>query len=84
MRGNFNVTALVKPGATAAVAVLIHPPPHPGDPWEKTIANQRGPNGGGATGPLGLDGPTFVASIGWDWVPGIRDRQIGLWQKVTL
>jgi Exo-beta-D-glucosaminidase Ig-fold domain/Glycosyl hydrolases family 2/Glycosyl hydrolases family 2, sugar binding domain len=84
MRGNFNVTALVKPGAMAAVAVLIHPPPHPGDPWEKTVANQRGPNGGGANGTLGLDGPTFVASIGWDWVPGIRDRQMGIWQKVTL
>ncbi len=33
---------------------------------------------------LGLDGPTFLASIGWDWVPGIRDRQIGIWQKVSL
>jgi hypothetical protein len=84
MRGNFNVTALVKPGATAVLAVLIHPPPHPGDPWEKTVANQRGPNGGGVSGPLGQDGPTFVASLGWDWVPGIRDRQSGIWQKVTL
>ena len=64
--------------------MLIAPPPHPGDPWEKTIANQRGPNGGGPNGPLGQDGPTFVASIGWDWVPGIRDRQIGIWQRVTL
>jgi Exo-beta-D-glucosaminidase Ig-fold domain/Glycosyl hydrolases family 2/Glycosyl hydrolases family 2, sugar binding domain/Glycosyl hydrolases family 2, TIM barrel domain len=84
MRGSFNVTSLVQPGATAAVAILIHPPPHPGDPWEKTVANQRGPNGGGVSGPLGQDGPTFVASIGWDWVPGIRDRQIGIWQKVSL
>jgi beta-mannosidase len=84
IRGIFNVTALVKPGQKAAVAVLIEPPPHPGDPWEKTIANQRGPNGGGVTGPLGQDGPTFVASIGWDWVPGVRDRQMGIWQKVTL
>ena len=84
MRGDFNVTGLVRPGATAALAVLIHPPPHPGDPWEKTVANERGPNGGGANGALGQDGPTFVASIGWDWVPGIRDRQMGIWQKVTL
>ncbi len=84
VRGNFNVTPYVTPGQKAAVAVLILPPPHPGFPWEKTVANQRGPNGGGDTGPLGLDGPTFVASIGWDWVPGIRDRQIGLWQEVTL
>jgi beta-mannosidase len=84
VRGKFNVTALVKPGEKAAVAVLIIPPPHPGDPWEKTVANQRGPNGGGVTGPLGQDGPTFVASIGWDWVPGIRDRQMGIWQGVSL
>ncbi len=84
IRGNFDVTALVKPGKKAALAVLIAPPPHPGDPWEKTVANQRGPNGGGPSGPLGQDGPTFVASIGWDWVPGVRDRQIGIWQKVTL
>jgi beta-mannosidase len=84
IRGVFNVTTLVKPGKKAALAVLIAPPPHPGDPWEKTIANQRGPNGGGPNGPLGQDGPTFVASLGWDWVPGVRDRQIGIWQKVTL
>jgi beta-mannosidase len=84
IRGLFNVTALVKPGKKAALAVLIAPPPHPGDPWEKTIANQRGPNGGGVDGPLGQDGPTFVASLGWDWIPGVRDRQIGIWQKVTL
>jgi len=84
IRGNFDVTALVKPGERTAVAVLITPPPHPGDPWEKTVANERGPNGGGTEGPLGQDGPTFVASIGWDWVPGIRDRQIGIWQGVTL
>ncbi|MBS1875667.1 MAG: glycoside hydrolase family 2 [Acidobacteria bacterium] len=82
--GIFNVTALVKPGTKAAVAVLIAPPPHPGDPWEKTMANQRGPNGGGVDGPLGQDGPTFVAAIGWDWVPGVRDRQIGIWRRVTL
>jgi beta-mannosidase len=84
MRGNFNITSDVKPGGQAAVAVCIIPPPHPGDPWEKTVANQRGPNGGGVSGQLGRDGPTFVASLGWDWVPGIRDRQIGIWQKVTL
>jgi beta-mannosidase len=84
MRGNFNVASAVKAGEKAVVAVLIHPPVHPGDPWEKTVANERGPNGGGTSGQLARDGPTFVASLGWDWVPGIRDRQIGIWQKVTL
>lgn len=33
---------------------------------------------------LCLDGPTFISSEGWDWVPGIRDRNIGIWQDVHL
>jgi len=31
-----------------------------------------------------LDGPTFAAAEGWDWIPGIRDRNTGIWQDVTL
>jgi beta-mannosidase len=31
-----------------------------------------------------LDGPTFLCSIGWDWIPAIRDRNTGIWQKVFL
>ena len=31
-----------------------------------------------------LDGPTFVATEGWDWIPAIRDRDTGIWQPVTL
>jgi beta-mannosidase len=79
-RGIFDVTSLVKPGETAAVAVEIMPPLTPGDPLEQTVANGLGPNGGVLT----ADGPTFTCSIGWDWMPAIRDRNIGIWQKVTL
>jgi len=35
-------------------------------------------------GMLSEDGPTFISSIGWDWVPGIRDRNTGIWQDVKL
>jgi len=31
-----------------------------------------------------LDGPTFVATEGWDWIPAIRDRNTGIWQDVIL
>jgi hypothetical protein len=31
-----------------------------------------------------LDGPTFVATEGWDWIPAIRDRDSGIWQPVML
>ena len=33
---------------------------------------------------LGLDSPTFVASIGWNWIPTIPGREIGIWNDVFL
>ncbi len=80
VRGLFDVTPFVQPGAAAVLAVHILPPLHPGNPQEQTVELGLGPNGGDLT----QDGPTFVASVGWDWIPAIRDREMGLWQKVTL
>ncbi len=80
LRGRFDITKLVKPGQTAVLAVKVSPQPHPGVPHEHTIANGLGLNGGITA----LDGPTFLSTIGWDWLPAIRDRDTGLWQKVYL
>jgi hypothetical protein len=79
-RGIFDVTSYLVAGASNALAVHILPQPHPGETHEKTIANGTGPNGG----VTGLDGPTFLCTIGWDWIPTIRDRDSGIWQEVTL
>lgn len=79
-RGLFDVTPYVAMGQGNALAVEITPQPHPGVPIEQTIANGVGPNGGETA----RDGPTFLCSIGWDWIPGIRDRNMGLWQGVSL
>lgn len=79
-RGIFDVTGLLQPGRRNALAVRISPPPHPGIPHEQSVAAGPGENGGA----LALDGPTFIASEGWDWIPGIRDRNTGLWQGVEL
>ena len=62
------------------MALRISPPPHPGIPHEQSIAAGPGENGGA----LAIDGPTFIASEGWDWIPGIRDRNTGIWQPVEL
>jgi hypothetical protein len=35
-------------------------------------------------GQLGLDNPTFHAAIGWDWLPTIRGRDIGIYNDVYL
>jgi hypothetical protein len=79
-RGIFNVTGVLQPGRANALAVRISPPPHPGIPHEQSIAAGPGENGG----MLALDGPTFIATEGWDWIPGIRDRDTGIWQSVQL
>ena len=79
-RGLFDITPAAAPGRPSVLAVQIFPQPHPGTPVEQTIANGVGPNGGETA----RDGPTFLCSIGWDWIPGIRDRDSGIWQGVSL
>jgi glycosyl hydrolase family 2/Ig-like domain-containing protein len=80
IRGDFDITELVKPGRTTVLAVLVSPQPHPGIPHEHTVADGVGKNGGETA----LDGPTFLSTIGWDWLPGVRDRDTGIWLPVTM
>ena len=62
------------------MAVLITPQPHPGVPHEHTLRDGVGQNGGITA----IDGPTFLSTIGWDWLAAMRDRDTGIWQKVFL
>jgi hypothetical protein len=80
IRGNFDISYNVKPGKKAVIAVLVSPQPHPGVPHEHTLTNGVGLNGGITA----IDGPTFLSTIGWDWLPAMRDRDTGIWQKVFL
>jgi hypothetical protein len=80
LRGKFDVTNLVSATGKNALAVRVSPPPHPGIAHEQSIKAGPGENGGIEV----LDGPTFAAAEGWDWIPGIRDRNTGIWQDVTL
>lgn len=78
-RGEFDVTGLIKKTGNT-LNVHIYPPANPGIPHEQSMVAGQGLNGG----MLSLDGPTFISSIGWDWIPGIRDRNIGIWQDVII
>ncbi|HEY1725890.1 MAG TPA: LamG-like jellyroll fold domain-containing protein [Steroidobacteraceae bacterium] len=80
IRGTFDLTSLARPGGANVLAVRVSPPPHPGIPHEQSVAAGPGENGGN----LAIDGPTFVATEGWDWIPAIRDRDTGIWQSVEL
>lgn len=79
-RGIFNATRFINYSNENVLAVKIIPPPDPGIPHEESPSAGTGPNGG----QLCKDGPTFISSEGWDWIPGIRDRDIGIWQNVNL
>jgi Exo-beta-D-glucosaminidase Ig-fold domain/Glycosyl hydrolases family 2/Glycosyl hydrolases family 2, TIM barrel domain/Glycosyl hydrolases family 2, sugar binding domain len=79
-RGIFDISTAAEPGKKAVLAVLVSPQPHPGDPHEHTIRDGVGKNGGITA----IDGPTFLSTIGWDWIPAIRDRDTGIWQKVFI
>ena len=59
--------------------VTVYPPAHPGMTKENT--QERCATNGGI---LGADNPTFHASIGWDWIPTIRGRNMGIWNDVWM
>ena len=46
----------------------------PGIPHEQSLADGPGDNGG----LMAIDGPTFADTEGWDWIPAIRDRDMGI------
>jgi len=79
IRGKFDITDYVTPGETAYLAVYIHKNDTPGAVTLQTLAD-AGPNGGA----LGADNPTIHASVGWDWLPTIRGRNIGIQDNVFL
>lgn len=78
MRGKFDVSKLIVKGKNV-IAVQIVKNAHPGAIKEQT-AYSTDQNGG----ILGADNPTFHATIGWDWIPTIRGRDIGVWNDVFL
>lgn len=81
---SLDVSSLVKPGEENAVAVKIYPLDYPGLPAEEqlTALGDFFLNGG-PTGDIGKN-VTMLCSVGWDWMPPVRDRNIGIWAPVFL
>lgn len=78
IRGQFDVTDVLLEG-TNVLAVEIIKNDHIGAVKEK---NKQSTDVNG--GILGADNPTFHATVGWDWIPTVRGRDIGIWNDVTL
>jgi len=78
-RGQFDVTDILLPGENNVIAVHIKKNDTPGFVKEQTKFSHDA-NGG----EIGADNPTFHASVGWDWIPTIRGRNIGIYNDVYL
>lgn len=73
LRQTYNITGLLAKDGNNRLAVIVYPP----DP----VGN---PNGGqGGDGEIARNvSHQYVA--GWDWIQPIRDRNTGIWDKVTI
>lgn len=81
-RFKLDITNYAKPGATNCVAVKIYQVDHPGVPTPGTQLKVFGPVRGHSYD-LFKD-ETLKISGGWDCAPVVRDRNMGIYQKVTI
>ena len=73
LRSHFNITKLLAANGKNRLAVIVHPP--------DVVGNPNGGQGGDGTIAKGL---TTQYTAGWDWIQPIRDRNTGIWDKVTI
>ncbi len=81
---SFDVSKNILAGEENALAVKIYPLDFPGLPAKEQLkAMDDFFENGGPTGDIGKN-VTMVCSVGWDWMPPVRDRNMGIWQPVIL
>ncbi|MDE3236660.1 MAG: beta galactosidase jelly roll domain-containing protein [Bacteroidota bacterium] len=81
---DLNVSNAIKAGEENILAVKIYPLDYPGlpdHPQLKALGDFY--MNGGPTGDIGKN-VTMLCSVGWDWMPEVHDRNIGIWQPVYL
>ena len=83
IRGHFDITSAANPGKTNYLAVLIHHVAHP-EPGPKKVLHKKLGSRTTNGDLLGYDSPTFVASAGWNWLPIVPGREIGIWNNVRM
>jgi mannosylglycoprotein endo-beta-mannosidase len=73
LRFSFNITPYLSKTGNNKLAVLVHPP--------NVLGNANGGQGGDGTIARNV-GLQYTA--GWDWIQPVRDRNTGIWDKVTV
>ena len=73
LRQQYNITKWLAKNGKNRLAVIVYPP----DP----VGNTNGGQGGDGTIAKNVS-HQYVA--GWDWIQPVRDRNTGIWDKVTI
>lgn len=73
LRQQYNITPQLAANGNNRLAVIVYPP--------DVVGNPNGGQGGDGTIARGL---TTQYTAGWDWIQPIRDRNTGIWDKVTI
>jgi hypothetical protein len=73
LRQSYNITKWLSKNGSNRLAVIVYPP--------DVVGNPNGGQGGDGTIARGV-GIQYTA--GWDWIQPIRDRNTGIWDKVTI
>jgi hypothetical protein len=83
-RWTFDITGFASIDTDNAVGIKVFPLDFPGLPGEPQLKafGPFGPNGG-PTGDIGKN-VSMQCSVGWDWIPAVRDRNMGIWQDVKI
>jgi len=81
---SLDVSRQIRTGDENVLAVKIYPLDYPGLPSAEQLKalGDFYPNGG-STGDIGKN-VTMLCSVGWDWMPPVRDRNMGIWLPVYL
>jgi len=81
---DLDASASIHAGAENALAVKIYPLDYPGLPSHPQLeALGDFFDNGGPTGDVGKN-VTMLSTVGWDWIPEVHDRNMGIWQPVYL
>ncbi|MEN0056694.1 MAG: glycoside hydrolase family 2 TIM barrel-domain containing protein, partial [Mucilaginibacter sp.] len=73
LRQSYNITKWIAKDGNNRVAVIVYPP--------NSVGNPNGGQGGDGTIAKNV-GIQYTA--GWDWIQPIKDRNTGIWDKVTI
>lgn len=73
LRHSYNITPWLSKDGKNRLAVVVYPP--------AVVGNPNGGQGGDGTIAKNV-GPQYTA--GWDWIQPMRDRNTGIWDKVTI